>query len=111
MLDATELRKRVGANVAALRKKAGMSQEKLADLVSLNKQTIWRIESGASNVSLETLARVAGPLGVAPADLLLSDGHGPLGASAMKVLDAVIASMRATLTLTQELRPALRRIS
>jgi transcriptional regulator with XRE-family HTH domain len=110
-MDVTDLRKVVGANVSSLRRKNGLSQEKLADLVKLNKQTVWRIEAGASNVSLETLARIAPALGVTPADLLLGVDDKNPSESLVKLLDSIIASMRKALTLAQELRPVLRRVS
>lgn len=58
--------------IRALRLKAGMSQEELAGLVGCSKMQISGLERGKPKLDLHWMQRVSAPLGVAPADLLLT---------------------------------------
>jgi len=59
-----------GENVRRLRKKAGWSQEKLAEIAELHRTYIGAIERGERNVSLENIVCIARSLRVAPSELL-----------------------------------------
>jgi len=102
-----ELRKVVGTKVAQLRKQHSYSQEELARLLSLNKQTVWRIESGATNVSVDTLAALAKALKVEPA-VFLVDASAPADAHHAKLVDGLIESLKSALHLAVTLAPRLR---
>lgn len=52
----------VGKKVAVIRREDGLSQKKLAKRIGISQQIISRIESGAGNISLTTLTRVADAL-------------------------------------------------
>jgi transcriptional regulator with XRE-family HTH domain len=53
-----------------LREDEGLSQQALADRAGVRQATISELESGAAQgAKFETLARLAGALGVEPADL------------------------------------------
>lgn len=49
--------------------RAGLNQSELADLASISKGQLSKIESGKSDTSPETLARLAAALGCTAADL------------------------------------------
>lgn len=65
-----ELQKRLGQNVARLRKERGMSQETFADHAAIHRTYISDIERGARNPTIAVVAKIAEALGVEPADLL-----------------------------------------
>lgn len=48
----------------AARKRAGLNQQQLADLSGVGQSEISRIENGQGNPTLDTLARIVGPLHV-----------------------------------------------
>lgn len=52
----------VGANVRRLRRAKGLSQEALAELAGVHRTFVGHIERGETNVSLDTLERVADAL-------------------------------------------------
>lgn len=64
-----------GARVRALRERAGVSQEALADRAGLHRTYVGSVERGERNISLANIHRLADALGVAPAELLLNDGN------------------------------------
>lgn len=53
----------VAEQVKMARKQAGMTQERLADIVGTKKSNISRLESGRYNPSFEFLSRIAQGLG------------------------------------------------
>lgn len=60
----------LGANVAAARKQAGLTQEALGLKADLHPTEVNRLERGRRNPGLLTIVRVARGLEVAPAELL-----------------------------------------
>ena len=48
--------------LVAARKRAGLSQQQLADLSGVGQSEISRIENGQGNPTLDTLDRIVGPL-------------------------------------------------
>jgi len=61
----------IGDNIRKAR--GGMTQEKLASLSHVSRNTIWKIESG-ENITLESLINIAKALNVHPSELLMKDG-------------------------------------
>jgi transcriptional regulator with XRE-family HTH domain len=61
--DRVDLR-RFGSLVRDLRQRAGLSQEKLAELAGLHRTYVSGIERGNRNVSLVNIVRLARALGV-----------------------------------------------
>lgn len=53
---------KIGDRIRQARKKQGLSQEKLADLVDLSKPHMSHIETGSTKVSLPTLIKIANSL-------------------------------------------------
>jgi transcriptional regulator with XRE-family HTH domain len=66
-----ELQRRLGANLAAVRKGLGLSQEAFADVLGIHRTYVGGLERGERNVTLRTVERLAGSLGV-PVDHLLA---------------------------------------
>ncbi|HEX2202991.1 MAG TPA: helix-turn-helix transcriptional regulator [Longimicrobium sp.] len=62
----------LAANVARLRAARGLTQQELAEVAGMRQPRIAEIERGDANPRLETLARIAGALGV-PVDSLLAE--------------------------------------
>ncbi|MCI0533421.1 helix-turn-helix transcriptional regulator [bacterium] len=54
---------RVAYRISQLRRKAGISQQKLAKQVGTTQSNIARMESGRQNFTIETLAKIAGVFG------------------------------------------------
>jgi transcriptional regulator with XRE-family HTH domain len=48
----------LGENIRRVRKRQGLTQEKLAELVELNPRTIQKIEAGQVNVLITTIFRI-----------------------------------------------------
>lgn len=63
-LDAARARFKIGARVLQERLAAGLTQQQLASASGIAQADISRIERGQSNPTAETLAALAGPLGV-----------------------------------------------
>lgn len=59
-----------GKNLTLLRRRADLSQEELSFRASLHRTEIGLLERGVRTPRIDTLAKLAGALGVAPADLL-----------------------------------------
>jgi len=60
---------RLGQNLQAARKRAGLTQKQLADLAKLDRATISLIENGHESPRAHTVITLAQVLGVRPADL------------------------------------------
>ena len=60
-----EAKKRVGEMVKRLREERNWSQVQLGAMIGVDGGRISRIESGAYNIQLETLVRLANAFGVA----------------------------------------------
>jgi transcriptional regulator with XRE-family HTH domain len=58
--------------ITAVRKRAGLTVEELAQKTGLSTTYIWRMERGERNVSLKNLQKMAEALGVAPSELIES---------------------------------------
>ena len=63
-------RKKLGEVVRQYRKKAELSQEKLAEKASLSTVFISDVERGVENISVDALARIAKALGMKVRDLV-----------------------------------------
>ena len=59
-----QVRGRIGNRIAALRKKAGLTQEELALRAGLQRTHVGRIESGRYAVTLEVVQAIAEALGM-----------------------------------------------
>lgn len=62
---------RFGANLNAARRASGLSQERLAIRAGLHRTEIGLLEHGRRVPRIDTVARLAGALGIAPGELLI----------------------------------------
>lgn len=69
-MNTDERRKRLGERIKVLREQQGLSQRKLALMISSNQTHIWQIENGTVNVGLDILCRLADALEVNVRDLI-----------------------------------------
>ena len=77
MPDSLPLRVRLGATIQRHRRSAGLSQEAFADHVGVHRTFMSTVERGQSNLSLDSLERIAAGLGVPAGRLLLEAELGP----------------------------------
>lgn len=63
--------KLVGQRIRAIRKKRGMTQERLAELAEISPQHCSGIETGTAKVSLPALVKIANALNASMDELLL----------------------------------------
>ena len=63
-MTSKSINSKIGIKIRLLRTKLEFSQEKLAELSNLNKNSIGSIERGESKPNIETLERIANALGV-----------------------------------------------
>ena len=62
----SDIKEIFGQRVRHYRKKAGISQEQLAELCDLHPTYIGQLERGEKNASLETIMRVSAGLNISP---------------------------------------------
>jgi transcriptional regulator with XRE-family HTH domain len=65
-----EINKRFGQLLARRRKRAGISQEQLAETLGLARTSVTNIERGRQPIQLHTLYAIADALGIEPTDLM-----------------------------------------
>jgi transcriptional regulator with XRE-family HTH domain len=82
----TDLSTRFGANLKALRKSVGLSQDELADRAAIHRTQIWKFENGATSPSLEALVKLAGALGADLNRLLAGVRWVPLDAATAAIV-------------------------
>ena len=82
----------VARNVVALREMFEISQERLANLSGLSRDTIRSVEEGRTDLRLSSLAAVAQPFGLSARDLLSEDAASRVSlqgrSSRLKAVDA-----------------------
>lgn len=71
--DPEELKRRIGRNVAAVRKEQGISQQGFAGLLGTSVQWVSRVERGEENLTITTLVKLAGALGLTVEDLFRTE--------------------------------------
>ncbi|MGN0482962.1 MAG: helix-turn-helix transcriptional regulator [Lachnospiraceae bacterium] len=59
----------LGGRIKALRKARNLTQEQVAEQIGVSRQKYARIESGANNITLEILTKIAGVLDVTVGDI------------------------------------------
>lgn len=67
--DIDDIVKTVGRRVAELRSQAQLTQEELAERLGFSVKYVQRIEGGRENLTLKSLAKIAGELGADATDL------------------------------------------
>lgn len=61
-MTSTDINAKIGIKIKLLRTKLDISQEKLAELADINKNSVGAIERGESAVKVETLEKIANAL-------------------------------------------------
>jgi transcriptional regulator with XRE-family HTH domain len=64
-----DIRRQLGRHVQRLRNEKGWSQEEFADKAGLHRTYVSGVERGVRNPTITIVAKLAGALGVQPADL------------------------------------------
>jgi transcriptional regulator with XRE-family HTH domain len=67
----------LGRNLRRYRKRLGISQEDLADVLAVHRTYIGGVERGERNLTLKSVERIAATLGADPTELLRSEGELP----------------------------------
>lgn len=65
-----DLQGTVGRNLRRYRQARGLSQEAFADLVGVHRTYMGGLERGERNLTLRSVERIAGAIGVDPLELL-----------------------------------------
>lgn len=65
-------KKLLGRRISQMRKKCGLSQEKLAELLNIDPNSVSRIECGVHYPSLDTLEKISNILNVEMGDFFLN---------------------------------------
>lgn len=73
-MDESSLKKSFGLRCRQLRDQTGLSQEKLALLINMDRSYYASIETGLRNVTLVNMAKIADGLGVDLSELLQGVG-------------------------------------
>ena len=64
------LQRTVGQNLRRIRRERGLSQEKFADTLGVHRTYMGGLERGERNLTLKSLEKIAGVLGIDPLELL-----------------------------------------
>ena len=64
MSDITNIFEMIGAEIRIRRKRLGMTQLDVAEMTGLQRQTISRVESGNSSVTIASVQRIATVVGL-----------------------------------------------
>ena len=81
-------RSAIGRRIKEYRKKAGFSQEGLAEFMNFDSNNLSRIERGVATPKIETLLGIVNALEITPNDILLESFNAPAA-----LLDAEIARL------------------
>ncbi len=90
-----DLKRALGQRIKALRKRAGLTQEALAERAGLNSKYISGIERGRENPTLDTLNRLARELAVQPVELFDFDLEGMTPAAMRRAAIGLVARLDA----------------
>jgi transcriptional regulator with XRE-family HTH domain len=60
----------IGQTIRSVRKKQGLSAEKIAELANIDTTYLFQIEKGSRNISVKTLWQIAAALNIKPVSLL-----------------------------------------
>jgi transcriptional regulator with XRE-family HTH domain len=70
MSNEREMLKKLGANIARIRNKKGLSQSELSAIADIEKATVGHIELGTRNPTIKTLFKLAKALDVSLSELV-----------------------------------------
>jgi HTH-type transcriptional regulator/antitoxin HipB len=64
MSDITNIAQKIGAAIRVRRKQLGMTQQDVADIAGLQRQTISRVEAGNETVSFSSVVHITAVVGL-----------------------------------------------
>jgi len=70
-----DIKKLVGDNIRGYRKRIGWTQEKLGIRSGVNSEHISRMENGTENITIETIQKLAGSLGIDTYKLFIKESY------------------------------------
>ncbi len=88
-IEAGELKKILGKRIKFFRKKQGLSQTQLAELVNIEMKSLSRIESGHNYPQCENLVAIARVLKVAPWQLYFDEKEPDLETMKKEIISAL----------------------
>ena len=88
-IEARELKKILGKRIKFFRKKQGLSQTQLAELVNIEMKSLSRIESGHNYPQCENLVAIARVLKVAPWQLYFDEKEPDLETMKKEIISAL----------------------
>ncbi len=69
-MDNAKEKRAIGARIRAERTRCGISQRQLALMTGTSRSYLWKIETGAADVGIDVLIRIARALDVRARDLI-----------------------------------------
>ena len=84
-----KLKKNLGERIKYFRKKQGLSQTQLAEMVNIEMKSLSRIESGHNYPQCDNLVAIAQALKVAPWQLYFDEGEKDLESMKQEVINAL----------------------
>lgn len=87
--EAGKLKKNLGERIKYFRKKQGLSQTQLAEIVNIEMKSLSRIESGHNYPQCENLVAIARALKVAPWQLYFDEAEKDLESMKQEVISAL----------------------
>ena len=88
-IEAVKLKKLLGSWIKFFRKKQGLSQTQLAELVNIEMKSLSRIESGHNYPQCENLVAIARVLNVAPWQLYFDEKEPDLETMKREIINAI----------------------
>ncbi len=88
-IEAAKLKKILGERIKYFRKKQGLSQTQLAEIVNIEMKSLSRIESGHNYPQCENLVAIARALKVAPWQLYFDESEKDLETMKQEVINAL----------------------
>lgn len=89
-----DIQHQFGQRIHDLRKRSGMTQERLAETIGKSVDTISNIERGFTSTRIKTAAGIAKTLGVTLADLFRDNDTSPEGKQRQQAIDRLIEISR-----------------
>lgn len=83
----------ISRNIRAFRERAGLSQKQLAQKAGISLRYISQVETGAPNITVDVVEKLAGVLKVTPADIL-QDGKLRASTQTLSALDQCIRLLK-----------------
>jgi transcriptional regulator with XRE-family HTH domain len=89
-MEIDELKRLFGLRVHSLRRRAGLTQEQLADAIGKSLDTVSNVERGISSTRIETMDKIATVLGVSLAELFELDAPVSRDKEARKAVERLV---------------------